>query len=273
MTEELKIHPAANLFPEMSANEYVKLKEDIRVNGLLSPIVFWRGQLIDGRHRIRACNELGVFWKNMTEEAEADKDPVKVALSLNMHRRHLNTSQLAMVADKARGIYDKEGQEAKSEGQKSGGRGRKKNSVVNLPQSIEPMPQGGIESRKSRDKAAKAVGVSGSLADAAKKVRTKGTTELQQAVESGEVAVSAAAIVATKPPEEQQRIVASGEVAKVAAEERKAKKAASASLDDAAVAAMKACENPLVVLTKIIPSWSPEQITTLYLYCESLLPQ
>jgi len=266
LSREIKIHPAATLFPQMSEGEFAKLKEDIRINGLRSPIVFWRGQLIDGRHRIQACEELGIMWDNFAEEADADQDPVKVALSLNLHRRHLNPSQLSMVADKVRGIYDEEGKAAKAEGQKSGGRGKKKNSPENLPESKTP--------KDSRDKAAESVGVSGKLADAAKKVRAKGTPELQAAVESGEVAVTAAALVADLPQEKQAEIVSRDEVKDAAAairEEKRKAAAESKGADEQAVKALMAAANPLCVIEKVIVKFTQEQLTALYVRCEELL--
>lgn len=267
MSREVTIHPAANIFPKMGRVEFETLKDDIQKNGLRSAIIFWRGQLIDGRHRIEACEELGINWENFAEEAESDRDPVTEALSLNLHRRHLSPSQLAMVADKVRGIYDEEGKAAKSEGQKSGGRGKKKNSVANVP----PSKNAGS---KSRDKAASAVGVSGKLADAAKKVRSKGTEELQQAVESGDVSVTAAALVADLPQEKQDDIVSRDDVKQAAADMRAEKKRSAESAkgaDETAVKALLSAANPLSVIEKAIVKFSQEQLTVLYLRVEELL--
>jgi len=50
----LQIHPAAELFPLMTPDELHALGEDIKKNGLTSPIVLWRShpqapaQLLDG---------------------------------------------------------------------------------------------------------------------------------------------------------------------------------------------------------------------------------
>jgi hypothetical protein len=38
----LKIHPAAELFPRMSPDDLRALGEDIKANGLKSPIVMWK---------------------------------------------------------------------------------------------------------------------------------------------------------------------------------------------------------------------------------------
>src|SRR5262249_36802797 len=56
----LQIHPAAELFPLMTPDELRVLGEDIKKNGLTSPIVLWRShpqapaQLLDGRNRLDA---------------------------------------------------------------------------------------------------------------------------------------------------------------------------------------------------------------------------
>src|SRR6516165_8635447 len=56
----LPIHPAAELFPRMSADELRALGEDVVKNGLKSPIVLWRPDsrslpsLLDGISRLDA---------------------------------------------------------------------------------------------------------------------------------------------------------------------------------------------------------------------------
>ena len=49
------LHPAVEIFPGMDQASFANLVEDIRTNGQHEPILLWRGQVIDGRHRLRAC--------------------------------------------------------------------------------------------------------------------------------------------------------------------------------------------------------------------------
>src|SRR5262249_6157012 len=67
----LSVHPAADLFPMMSADELKALGEDIKKNGLHSPITLWysgsndkskRGDLylLDGRNRLDAMEAAGI---------------------------------------------------------------------------------------------------------------------------------------------------------------------------------------------------------------------
>jgi len=96
MTIEYKLHPIAELFPAMTEDEFEGLKADIKANGQRDSITVWMGQLIDGRHRLRACNELGI--EPIVGELMEETDPVTWAISLNLHRRHLSTAQRAEIA-------------------------------------------------------------------------------------------------------------------------------------------------------------------------------
>lgn len=94
----LPVHPIADLFPMMSESEFLEMKADIGRNGQIEEIVVWNGQLLDGRNRLRACTELGLDPNWI--ELEIDVDPVAWVVSHNLHRRHLTAPQRAMVADK-----------------------------------------------------------------------------------------------------------------------------------------------------------------------------
>ena len=51
----------ANLVPEMSAEDYESFKHIIKEHGLLVKIIVnQRGVILDGHHRFRACQELGI---------------------------------------------------------------------------------------------------------------------------------------------------------------------------------------------------------------------
>ena len=93
--EKLLAHPAADILPNMADDEFEKLKEDIAEHGLHHEIVRCDGQILDGRHRYRACLEIGL--EPRFREYDGD-DPVRYVMSANVHRRHLNTSQRAVVA-------------------------------------------------------------------------------------------------------------------------------------------------------------------------------
>jgi len=94
MTIEYRVHPVAALFPMLPDEELRDLADDIKVNGLIHPIVLDAdGQLIDGRNRLRACELAGV---EPTFEQLDGHDPVAYILSANVNRRHMTKGQRAM---------------------------------------------------------------------------------------------------------------------------------------------------------------------------------
>ena len=56
----MRYHPFTEVWPLMRGEEFEKLKVDIAANGLRLPILTYQGQIIDGRNRERACEDIGV---------------------------------------------------------------------------------------------------------------------------------------------------------------------------------------------------------------------
>lgn len=172
-------HPVSGLFPPMSDAEFAELKADIQAHGQREPIWRYRGQIIDGRHRYRACDELGYepWYKDYSGE---DDEPSLIAfvVSHNLKRRHLDTSGRAMVAARLANL----------------GEGRPQKNSANLPSL-------------SQAKSGQLLSVSERTVRAASKVQRSGAPALRSAVESGKVAVSTAASIADAPLKEQKKIV------------------------------------------------------------------
>ncbi len=94
---QIEFHYAANIFPMMTVNEIESLKQDISKNGLREPIWLYDGKIIDGRNRYIACLETGTNPIFRNYEGSED-NLLDFVISLNLHRRHLNTSQKACLA-------------------------------------------------------------------------------------------------------------------------------------------------------------------------------
>lgn len=92
---KLQSHPFSELFPLISEEEKNELADDIVVNGLLHPIIMYEGKILDGRNRYDACIEVNV--KPAFEEYRGT-NPLAFVISCNLNRRHLTTSQRAMIA-------------------------------------------------------------------------------------------------------------------------------------------------------------------------------
>ena len=95
---QYRVHRAATLFPMMSGREFEDLVEDVKRHGLREPVVVSGDELIDGRNRVRACAAAGVLPD--VRELEPGIDPVSWVMSVNVHRRHLDASQRALLASR-----------------------------------------------------------------------------------------------------------------------------------------------------------------------------
>lgn len=174
-------HPYAKLFPLLPDDRLQELADDIRQHGLRQAIVVDdQERIIDGRNRYRACKMAGVE-PTLEPFVGNDEAVLRLVISLNLHRRHLNESQRAMIASDV--ANRKHGQRGPAR-QKDG--------------AIAPSSDG-----VSQGEAADAFNVSRDSVKRASKVQEKGTPELQNAVIDGQVSVSKAAKLADLPPEQQ----------------------------------------------------------------------
>jgi len=96
---QYSVHPLAELIPAMTEPEYAALRDSIERDGLRDPIVLLAGKILDGRHRARACEELGIIPVARVYNPQQDgPNPIRYVQDKNLHRRHLSPSQRAMVA-------------------------------------------------------------------------------------------------------------------------------------------------------------------------------
>ncbi|MEG3637675.1 Spo0J and IME4 domain-containing protein [Magnetococcus sp. PR-3] len=201
-------HPIADIFPLMSEQELNELTQDIRDHGQREPIwLHTDGRILDGRNRYNACCAIGA--EPFVEIYQGD-DPVAFSISLNLHRRHLNESQRAMVAARLKPMFEEEARARMLQGGAS-------DPMANLPQG---------KVGASREHAAELTNVSARSVENASCVLRQGTPDLIDKVETGKVSVSTAADLSNLPQEAQQAVVAKGEEAILdAAKEIRARKA------------------------------------------------
>lgn len=93
----MKIHPLAEMIPPMTPEEYEQLRDSIKENGQLNPIILFQNSILDGRHRMMACRELQITPK-FEHFHENGVSAVEFVASQNIHRRNLTISQLACCA-------------------------------------------------------------------------------------------------------------------------------------------------------------------------------
>lgn len=193
----INVHPAAAIFPLLEAGDLRELADDIRKHGLIEPIVMLDGKVLDGRNRLAACNLANVSPRFV--QWGGTGDPVDWVLSVNLRRRHLDTSQRAMVAARTLDYHRAKARERQREGQEAG-RSAQHGGLAQI--CAEPTKE-----RKAAEDAARTVNVSPRTVEHAAKVIEAGVPELVKAVEKGEIAVSAAAEASELPAEAQRRVV------------------------------------------------------------------
>lgn len=165
MKTDIPFHEAADIFPLLNEADLDDLAHDIATNGQHEAILLYDGMIIDGRNRYLACEIAGV--EPRFEEWEGEPEElVPFVMSLNLHRRHLTTSQRSLVA--ARLANMERGGDRKSE-------------------EIKAQNCGLI----TQEKAADILAVSERSVQQAAAVIRDGTPEQIKAIESGESTVNA----------------------------------------------------------------------------------
>lgn len=243
----------------MSETQFNLLKADIQANGQREHIIVWHGLLVDGRNRLRACEELGI--EPEIGELLEETDPVQYALSQNLHRRHLTTAQRSIVAAKLATLKNGQHEEAAS------------------------------NEAASQDTAAKLLNVSRASLQRAKHVLENGSTQLASAVESGDVPVSLAEKLLKTGcnKADQKKLVAEGAKAirefitvKSPPKQKHERPAIESDViaelnpdsvveNKDAIKSILGAKSPLVAISTALMKMSQENITAIMLRCEELL--
>ena len=199
---EYPVHPVASLFPMIDDESLNALAEDIKKNGQREPIIVAyldeamidEPVVIDGRNRHAACKLAGVEpeFKFVMSLNDRELSPQVIAdwiISHNLHRRHLTTSQKAMVGQGYLAYLKEEAKKRQIEAVKRGNVSRHSDSPAGRNSA---QLEAGDYSSRSAVQAGKLVGVSkDSIRDADFVVQND--PELAQQVRDSKVTVSAAA--------------------------------------------------------------------------------
>jgi hypothetical protein len=163
-------HELALILPPLKPEQFEHLKQSIATEGLSHAIILYEDKILDGVHRERACDELGL--EPFYEEYDGD-DPARFVFGHNLGRRHLTTSQRGMIG-------------ARLEEHFSAPRGRPKKNSRRSAGITKPRRR-----NEAAERAAEIVGTSARSISRAKRV-IKLRPDLAEKVKSGELAVNAA---------------------------------------------------------------------------------
>ena len=97
----LQRHELSALIGDMPDTDFQSLMDSITADGVIDNIInIHEGQILDGWHRFRACQELNLLRKLRFKDydTEKDGDPVAFVLARNVERRQLSAGQRAQVS-------------------------------------------------------------------------------------------------------------------------------------------------------------------------------
>jgi len=229
-------HKLSLLFPDMEAAQYESFKATIKEGGLREDIILLDGQILDGRHRYRACLDVGIkpTFENYNPAVHGIS-PAQFVIDRNLERRHLSASQKAAIALEALPHFEREALERKQQSQfkvvpkeepgtpetgeaatdeppqytKDDGNAKttvREHTRRNQPTGPVPAPLEGQSTKgKAVDLVAERFGTSPTMVKLAKRIK-KDNPDLYQDVLAGRVTVTAAAatIDAAKSNEEKK---------------------------------------------------------------------
>jgi len=250
-----RVHPAAAIYPMMSAAELQALATSLREIGQQEPIVVSPDgeELYDGRNRLAACEIAGI--EPWIVRWSGTGSVVRWIAGKNLNRRHLTDAQRAIAAGKMAVLLAEEArarsvQNLRNSPEIVDGRNPAHREDADPGPTIESEPQNPgrepaagedhqetsqiVDGRNSAHRGAgrsaeAAAALHGVTADAAKKaakILQHGVESLIQAVVAGDVSLDAGALVVELPEEEQRRLVESGGVREAAKKLRREKAAA-----------------------------------------------
>lgn len=181
----MNIHAFAKAIPEMTEDEYKQLKSDIKEHGQKVPIIIYKGEVLDGRHRSRICQELKLTPK-VVEFKGTEVEAASLVVSLNIKRRHLTVGQRSRIVNltlrPAVEAAAKEKQIESKKGNANAAKNKKGNTALD-----------DLEEVNTTKALAKAAGVSEGAIKQDLKVMRYSTPEVSEAVASGKISLGAAA--------------------------------------------------------------------------------
>lgn len=199
-------HPVCTLFRPLRGQEREDFYLDVELHGIQEPVWTWTPpgeaeQIIDGQNRVSALvvanrrrAERGEQpWPLPTQQWDGRGSLIEFVFSRNIHRRHLDETERAMMAARAAAMIEAEAEARQKAGLKQGDK---------LPSASKDA--NGKTKAKSAQTVAKLANVSPASVERARRVIRHGTPELVEAVDAGKMKVSRAAEVSKLAPAEQR---------------------------------------------------------------------
>lgn len=236
----------ANYIRPLSDEEFEKLKESIKLEGIRDPLVVWNGFLIDGYHRYKIATELEIEFKTIEIDLP-DKEAVKEWIIKNqLGRRNLTSQEASYYRGK---LYESKKRQGARTDLTSG------QNVQKLSTAEEIGKQYGVDEKTIRRDA--------EFSKAVDKVAEKVGKEAKNAILSGQINIPKKDVekiieIKEEAPEFIEPILKGEKTISKAVQETKRKKITE-KLNDIETVEAKAVEGVFDVIV-IDPPWPMEKI-------------
>jgi ParB-like chromosome segregation protein Spo0J len=194
------------LVPPLPDKDYQELKESIKKDGQFFAItVNEKGEILDGHHRFRGCQELDIPSKYEIKKFENKFAEKRFVIESNLKRRHLEIHERGALATELQRVEEEAAKDRQKLSQFSETNQPVKRLGKNLPnrekeEENKPKPhknkeEGSYKQReenKSRERAAKQAKLSDETLRKYQYVLSKGKTDLVEKMTSGEIKIDKA---------------------------------------------------------------------------------
>lgn len=185
---EYQWHQFSTVVRPFNGAEMAVLVEDVRIHGVRKKGILFQGMILDGRHRYKACQNIGIEMEWEVFEG-TEQEALDYVLSSNIHRQ-LNAEDRSRMLVKVAEIYVDRKWEKKQKG------------LANQALAITP------GSTSTQNQLSKTTGFSKATVQRAVAIAKDGVPKLKEMV--SEVGFKAAAAIAAKPKPEQRKLIHAG---------------------------------------------------------------
>lgn len=172
MKPRISISPEySGIVPKLSGAEYEALKQSIKDDGQLLPIIVnEEGVILDGHHRYKACLELGLELKTARTEFNTKNEEMLFVINTNLNRRQLNSYKRAVLALKKKPLLAKTAKE-----------NIRQAKVSRIRETLH------VDERLAKD-----AGVSKEVLYRVERIEKQGSEELKELASSGQLSINRA---------------------------------------------------------------------------------
>jgi hypothetical protein len=168
-----------DLFPQLTEDEFNQLEKNIIKDGCQSPIITWKGYVVDGHNRYNICTKHDIKYQTDILTCSTKDEAIEWMIDNQLGRRNLTPIQKIAIAEKYRSIFEK-----KAKRNQIRGGGDRKSYLKKTPKILKPI--------NTREELAKIAGVSHDTYDKGTKILASDNEQVKQKVINGEMKINTA---------------------------------------------------------------------------------